>query len=66
MYEKLYLVSAAQLDKINDTKTPALDYTELYNAVVKSKAAGEEPLEPAPSAKLKLQEWLSLYHGESS
>jgi hypothetical protein len=66
MYEKLFLVSAAQLDKINETKTPALDYSELYSAIVKSKAAEEEPTQQAPSAKLKLQEWLYLYHGENS
>jgi hypothetical protein len=67
MYEKLFLVSAAQLDKINETKTPALDYSELYSAIVKSKSAKEEePALQAPSAKLKLQEWLYLYHGENS
>jgi hypothetical protein len=63
MYEKLYLVSAAQLDKIKEAKEPALDYTELYNAVIKSK---EEEVEVVPVVKLKLLEWLSLYNGESS
>ena len=61
MFEKLFLVNAAQLDKINESTTPPLNYTELYNAVIKSKLE-----ESAPTAKLQLREWLTLYHGKSA
>lgn len=63
MYEKLYLVSAAQLEKINESKTPAINYTDLYNSVIKTQS--EQAPEPAPiKIKLKVREWLTLYHGE--
>lgn len=66
MYEKLYLVSAAQLEKINQAKEPAINYSQLYNAVIRSQATEESVAQQAPDKKLSLQEWLTLQYEKST
>jgi hypothetical protein len=54
MFEKLYLVDANDLERIQDR--PPLSYLEIYDSIVKSKKEQEE--ETRKKKKIPVKNWL--------
>jgi hypothetical protein len=50
--KEYYLVTADDLEKVEDTERPFLDYANLYDKIIKS--GEEEEKEP----KLKIKNWI--------
>jgi len=50
--KEYYLVTADELEKVEDTERPFLDYANLYDKIIKS---GEEE---EKEAKLKIKNWI--------
>jgi hypothetical protein len=58
-FERLYLVSEEELEKINQAEKPFLSYTQIYNSIVKSENHQEE-IESEKREKLILTKWLTF------
>jgi hypothetical protein len=58
-FERLYLVSEEELEKINQAEKPFLSYTQIYNSIVKS-GTHQEETEGEKKEKLILTKWLTF------
>jgi hypothetical protein len=59
-FERLYLVSEEELEKINQAEKPFLSYTQIYNSIVKSEKNKEDLEGEEKKEKLNLTKWLTF------
>lgn len=57
-----YLVNESELQKVKETERPCLDYSEIYDTIVKNKE--ELAQEKKESNKLKIEAWDIFYWNE--
>lgn len=56
MFEKLYLVDQKQLEKIQESPAPFLSYSDIYEAIVNTKAEESTKI----SRKKVITTWLEI------